>query len=26
VHFVPFVTDVLMACCEHPDADVEVSR
>ena len=25
-HFVPFVTDVLMACCEHPDADVEVSR
>ena len=25
-HFVPFVTDGFMACCEHPDADVEVSR
>ena len=24
-HFVSFVTDVLMACCEHPDADVVVS-
>ena len=25
-HFVPFVTRILSACCEHPDADVEVSR
>lgn len=25
-HFVPFVADVLMACADHPDADVEVSR
>lgn len=25
-HFVPFVTAVLTACCDHPDADVSVSR
>ena len=25
-HFVPFVKDVLNACIENPDADVEVSR
>jgi hypothetical protein len=25
-HFVPFVTEVLQACCEYPNADVEVSR
>jgi len=26
IHFVPFVTDVLMACIEFPDAVIEVSR
>jgi len=26
IHFVPFVTAVLMACIEYPDADVKVSR
>jgi hypothetical protein len=25
-HFVPFVTDVLFACAEYPEADVKVSR
>lgn len=25
-HFVPFVTAVLMACCDYPDANVMVSR
>lgn len=25
-HFVPFVTAVLTACCDYPDADVSVSR
>ena len=25
-HFVPFVTACLTACCDWPDADVEVSR
>lgn len=25
-HFVPFVTDVLTACRDHPDAEVRVSR
>lgn len=25
-HFVPFAVRVLMACCDVPDADVEVSR
>lgn len=25
-HLVSFVTDVLTACCDYPDADVSVSR
>ena len=25
-HFVPFVTAVLTACCDYPDAEVRVSR
>ena len=25
-HFVPFVTDVLTACCDYPGAEVRVSR
>lgn len=25
-HFVPFVTAVLTACCDYPDAEVSVSR
>ena len=25
-HFVPFVTAVLTACCDYPDAEISVSR